>query len=93
MPATAVTVAPCRNQASARGISLGMTTFFCPASNSFMNAVLIRLKKYSKPIHVIPARKWSQRSTMPQASMLDEPVMNTNTMASTIAKAKPNAMV
>src|SRR6266700_7419186 len=41
-----------------------MTLPLVAASSSFMNGMFTRLKKYSRPTHVMPATKWIQRRSI-----------------------------
>src|SRR5437763_8455167 len=59
-----VTTAETRNQSSARSIRPGMILPLVAGSSSFMNGKFMRLKKYSRPIQVMPAMKWIQRNSM-----------------------------
>src|ERR1700738_1770663 len=64
MPTITVTSADHRNHAIARDISTGYTFMRTPGSSAFIEGVATRLKKYSKPIQVIPKIKCSQRSAI-----------------------------
>src|SRR5262249_51067938 len=51
------------NQNSARGINSGTTFFFESASSVPANGPFTKLKKYSIPIHRIPAKMCNQRNS------------------------------
>src|ERR1019366_1115029 len=53
-----------RNHHKARRISLGTTIPRDFASSSCTNGTPTRLKKYNRPIQVMPATKWTQRSAI-----------------------------
>src|SRR2546423_12601251 len=57
-------MADIRNHHRARVMSRGMTLPLVVASSSFINGTLTRLKKNSRPIQVMPATKWIQRTSI-----------------------------
>src|SRR5215472_5671634 len=63
-PRITVTSADQRNQAMARDISTGYTFTRTPASSRLIEGMATKLKKYSKPIQVIPNMKCSQRTAI-----------------------------
>src|SRR5579864_6409263 len=63
-PASTVTSADQRNHHKARSIKPGMTLPLVAGSSSCIDRKPTRLKKYSRPIQVMPARKWIQRSSI-----------------------------
>jgi len=58
-----VNIAPQRNHHKARGISWGTTCLRTAGSRAPWKWALIRLKKYNRPIQVIPAKKCVQRKS------------------------------
>ena len=52
-----VNIAPQRNHHKARGINWGTTCLLTAGSRAPWKWALIRMKKYSMPIQVIPAKK------------------------------------
>src|ERR1700724_1647418 len=64
MPTITVTSADHRNHAIARDINTGYTFTRPPGSSAFIEGVPTKLKKYSKPIQMIPKIKCSHRSAI-----------------------------
>src|SRR5664279_5631700 len=64
MPARTVITALQRNHHKARRISLGTTITRDFASSSCTNGTPTRLKKYNRPLQVMPATKGIQRSAI-----------------------------
>src|SRR6266542_594370 len=63
-PASTVTHEAWRNQNSARVRRAGTTIGRVVASSVRANGTFTKLNQYRKPIQVIPARKWNQRTTI-----------------------------
>src|SRR6267378_2877854 len=64
MPTNTVISADHRNHAIARAISTGYTFTRTPGSSAFIEGVPTKLKKYSKPIQMIPKIKCSHLSAI-----------------------------
>src|ERR1700740_1795695 len=64
MPTITVTSADHRNHAIARDINTGYTLTRAAGSSAFIEGVPTKLKKYSKPIQMIPKMKCSHRSAI-----------------------------
>src|SRR6266404_2299808 len=64
MPTITVTSADHRNHAIARAINTGYTFTRTPGSSAFIEGVPTKLRKYSKPIQMIPKIKCSHRSAI-----------------------------
>src|SRR5712692_1355658 len=68
-PVRNVNIAPQRNHHSARGINWGTTSLLVAGCKAAVTWALMRLKKYSTPIQVIPATKWIQRNNACSTSL------------------------